>query len=112
MKNKTPQCAELYWIELDPTVGTEVRKRRPCVILSRNSYNKYSTRVIAAPITSQVKDLYPCEVAIDVNGRAGKVMLDQIRTLDKQRLCGKIGELDSAVMMQIAIAFKAIFDFL
>jgi mRNA interferase MazF len=112
MKNSYPKCGELYWIELDPSIGTETKKRRPCLILSNNSYNKYSPRVIAAPITSQIRNVYPCEILVEVSGRPGKIMVDQIRSFDKQRLRGKLWELPSFVMEQIGDTFKNIFDFL
>jgi mRNA interferase MazF len=112
MMNNFPKCSEIYWIELDPTVGSEAKKRRPCVILSNNAYNKYSPRVIAAPITSQIKSIYPCEILVDVSGRSGKVMLDQIRSFDKLRLLGKLGQLEPSTMEQIGNAFKNLFNFL
>lgn len=107
-----PKCGEIYWIELDLTVGSETKKRRPCVILSNNAYNKFSPRVIAAPLTSQIKSIYPCEILVEVSGRPGKVMLDQIRSFDKQRLLGKLGQLELSIMDQIGNAFKNLFTFL
>lgn len=107
-----PKCGEIYWIELDPTIGSEIKKRRPCVILSNNAYNKYSPRVIAAPITSQIKTTYACEIVVDVAGRPGKVMIDQIRSFDKQRLQSKLHQLEPSVMQQIGGIFTNLFDFL
>lgn len=111
-KNEIPKCGDVYWIELDPAVGSETKKRRPCLILSNNAYNKYSPRVIAAPITSQIKSIYPCEIAVDVSGRPGKVMLDQIRSFDKQRLLGKFTELEPSFMELLGQIFKNLFNFL
>lgn len=112
MKNDFPKCGDIYWIELDPTVGTETKKRRPCVILSNNAYNKYSTRIIAAPVTSQIKVVYPSELIVNVLGKSGKVMLDQIRSFDKQRLRGKLSELTLSEMREIGENFKNLFDFI
>jgi len=64
-----PKRGEIYWIQLDPTVGTEIQKTRPCLILSNNSQNKKGTRVIAAPITSKLKTLYPFEAKLIIKGR-------------------------------------------
>lgn len=111
-KNSLPKSGGIYWIELDPAIGSETKNRRPCVILSNNAYNKYSPRVIAAPITSQIKSVYPCEIVIAVAGRPGKVMLDQIRSFDKQRLLGKLDQLESSIMNQIGAIFTNLFDFL
>lgn len=112
MKSDFPKCGEIYWIELDPTVGSETKKRRPCVILSNNAYNKYSSRVVAAPVTSQIKGVYPCEFVVDIAGKPGKVMMDQVRSFDKQRLGRKLSELDNAVMDQLGDTLKRLFDFL
>jgi len=112
MTNSYPKSGDVYWIELDPTVGSETKKRRPCLILSNDVYNKYSPRVIAAPITSQLKSLYPCELIVDVSGRPGKVMLDQIRSFDKLRLKGKLWTLEDLVMEQVGVVFKNLFNFI
>ncbi|MBA2727405.1 MAG: type II toxin-antitoxin system PemK/MazF family toxin [Parachlamydiaceae bacterium] len=112
MTNSYPKCGDVYWIDLDPTTGSETKKRRPCLILSNDVYNKYSSRVIAAPITSQLKSIYPCEMIIDVSGRPGKVMLDQIRSFDKSRLKGKLCMLEDLVMEQVGVIFKNLFDFI
>ena len=78
----------------------------PCLILSNNSQNKKGMRVIAAPITSKVKHIYPFESEIIIQGRHCKVLLDQIRTLDKQRVLSKIISIDLATMMDVEEALK------
>lgn len=93
-------------MQLDPTIGTEIQKTRPCLILSNNSQNKKGMRVIAAPITSKVKHIYPFESEIIIHGRQCKVLLDQIRTLDKQRVLSKIISIDAATMMDVEEALK------
>ncbi len=105
-----PKRGEMYWIQLDPTIGTETQKTRPCLILSNNSQNKKGTRVIAAPITSKVKSVYPFEAKIMVKGRTCKVLLDQIRALDKQRITSKIDSIDPITMLQIEEALRIALD--
>lgn len=83
----------VYWVNLDPTIGSEIKKTRPGVIISNDGQNLVGQRVIVAPATSVVKKLYPFEILIDLNGKKSKVMLDQIRTVDCQRLREKIGKL-------------------
>ncbi len=101
-----PKRGEIYWIKLDPAMGTEMQKTRPCLILSNNSQNKKGLRVIAAPITSKIKHLYPFEAKILLKGRECKVLLDQIRCLDRQRIGKKIDLVDFQTMCQVEEALK------
>ena len=75
----------VYWINLDPTIGSEINKTRPCVILSPNEMNYYIRTVIIAPLTHTLK-AYPSRVNCEINGETGAIMLDQIRTVDKSRI--------------------------
>lgn len=101
-----PKRGDIYWIQLDPTIGTETQKTRPCLILSNNSQNKKGARVIAAPITSKVKNVYPFEAKIIVKGRECKALLDQIRALDKQRITERIDSIDPQTMLEVEEALK------
>lgn len=83
---------EVYWVELDPTVGSEIQKTRPCLIISPDDMNKVLPRAIIAPITSKGQPL-GCRPDIILNGKTGRILLDQIRTVDKKRLKGKIGDI-------------------
>jgi mRNA interferase MazF len=105
-KDKALLRGEIYWIELDPTLGTEIKKTRPCLILSINAYNKKMPRVIIFPITSQIQNIYPFQILVDVNGKKGKVMTDQVRCVDKIRIKGKIGELDSLKIQEVEASIK------
>lgn len=96
-----PKRGDVYWMQLDPTIGTEIQKTRPCLILSNNSQNKKGMRVIAAPITTKVKKVYPFEAKIILKDRECKVLLDQIRALDKRRIGSKIDSIDSFTMIQV-----------
>lgn len=83
---------DVYWVVLDPTVGTEIQKTRPCLIVSPNDMNGVLPRVIIAPITSKGQAL-GCRPEITLNGKKGRILLDQIRTVDKKRLKNKMGEI-------------------
>ena len=86
---------EIYWVNLDPTIGNEVKKRRPAVILSPDEMNRSLPVVIVAPITTSKKP-WPTRAGIKLSGKAGQIMLDQIRTVDKSRLMKRIAEVDVA----------------
>jgi mRNA interferase MazF len=96
-----PKRGDIYWIKLDPTIGTEIQKTRPCLIVSNNSQNKKGLRIIAAPITSNVKTVYSFETKIILKGRDCKVLLDQIRALDRERIDSKIDTIDPHTMLQV-----------
>ena len=104
--NKYPKRGEVHWVNLDPTVGSEINKRRPCVIVSNDAGNAISHRIIVAPVTSSVKHVYPFEAKVEIQGKSGKVLLDQIRSVDKQRLCGYICILDASIMEHLDRALK------
>ena len=85
-----PQRSEVWVVNLDPTVGSEIKKTRPCVIVSPDQTNKLLKTVIVAPLTTTIKN-YPTRVNIIFADKKGSVVLDQIRTVDKKRLLKKIG---------------------
>ena len=92
----SPRRGDIFWVRLDPTRGTEIRKTRPAVVISNDSCNKYSARVIVIPITSNVESLYPGEALIEIQGSPARVLGDQMRSLDKSRLGSRIGTLSPA----------------
>lgn len=94
---------EIVLVNLDPTIGSEAKKTRPCVILSPNEMNKNIRTVVIAPITSSSKN-YPTRIEIKGNSTKGWVMIDQIRTIDKQRIVkisGKISENESKKIKEV-----------
>jgi len=95
---------DVYWVNLDPTVGSEIQKTRPALVISPDDMNAVLPRVIVAPITSQGQAL-GCRPQVEFQGRSARILLDQIRCVDKIRLTGKLGEIDSAqwhpVLMQM-----------
>lgn len=85
---------DVYWVDLNPTVGAEMQKIRPCVVVSPKELNRYLATVIIIPITSSVHG-YPFRVECQINGREGEIVTDQIRTVDKSRLKKKIARLST-----------------
>lgn len=81
-----PKRGDVYWVNLDPTIGSETKKTRPALIVSNDAQNQAKSRYIIAPITSQIKKLYPFEALIAINDKQSKAMLDQIRAIDARRL--------------------------
>jgi mRNA interferase MazF len=92
---------EVWWINFDPSLGSELRKKRPAVIISNNISNKYLNRVQVIPLTSNTDKLYPSETFIRLNGKKGKAMADQITTVSKLRVFNKTGELTTREMNSI-----------
>jgi len=86
---------DVHLISLDPTKGSEIRKTRPCLIISPDEMNKHIRTVIIAPMTSTIKK-YPTRVTTTFQGKKGQIVLDQIRTVDKSRLVKKLGSISSA----------------
>lgn len=100
---------EIYWANLDPTVGSEVQKKRPCLIVSNDIINEMSDVIIVAPITSKIKKVYSCEVKSSIGKKLGKIMLQQCRAIDKSRLEGKLDHLDFDIMNRVDEAIKVTF---
>lgn len=83
----------LYWVDLNPTRGAEINKVRPCVVISPPEMNNHLKTAIVAPITNQGRDGYPTRVKVSVGNITGWIVLDQIRAIDKTRLCDLVGKL-------------------
>lgn len=83
----------VFWVDLNPTKGAEISKIRPCVVISPPEMNTYLRTIILAPVTSRGREKYPTRVKMVIDDVAGWIVLDQIRTVDKTRLCEKIGHL-------------------
>jgi len=108
---KPPQRGELYWANLDPAIGSEIAKTRPALIISNDIGNQYADRVTVAPISSNgLGKIYPFEVHLKPGEgglvKASKILLDQIRTLDKSRLGQPIGILSAERMEEVNRAIR------
>lgn len=90
-----PKRGSVWWVTLDPTRGSEIKKRRPAVIISNNISNKHLDRVQVVPLTSNIMNVYPSECLVTVKRQTGKVMADQIRTVSHERMGARIADLSS-----------------
>lgn len=100
---------DVYFVNLDPTVGSEIKKTRPCVIISPNEMNHYISTVIVAPLTSKLRN-YPTRVSCKVQGKQGQIVLDQIRTVDKERLIKKVDMLNKVTQGKVLNVLKEMFS--
>lgn len=91
---------EVYLVNLDPTVGSEIQKSRPCLVISPDEMNLHISTVIIAPMTTRGRD-YPTRVQCQFQGKDGQVVLDQIRTVDKSRLVKRLGVIDHEIQKQV-----------
>ena len=99
---------DVHWVALDPTVGSEIQKTRPCVIVSPDELNERVPTVIVAPMTTRGR-LYPTRVSCRFAGKEGRIVLDQLRTVDKRRLLNHMGALDAATRQQVLAVLAALF---
>ena len=97
---------EVWWVEFDPAVGSEIRKTRPGVIVSNDAANKNLPRVVVIALTSNTVRLYPGEAMVSMGGVPSKAMADQIMTADKSRLKSRIGQLSAPDMHAIENAIR------
>ena len=97
-------------VNLDPTVGSEIKKIRPCLVISPNEMNRNIRTVIIAPMTSTIKD-YPTRVACTFRKKQGQIVLDQIRTVDRIRLVKKLGTIDSKAQADVIAILQRMFSF-
>lgn len=96
---------EVYFISLDPAIGHEIKKARPCVIISPDEMNKNISTVIIAPMTTQSL-FYPTRIPLKFTGKEAWIVLDQLRTVDKKRLIKKLGEIDQKIINQVKPIIK------
>lgn len=99
---------EVYLIDLDPTVGREIKKTRPCLVISPDEMNAHIATVIVAPMTTQGRP-YPTRVSCKFQGKDGQIILDQIRTVDKIRLVKKLGTISAATQKAVLAVLAEMF---
>ncbi len=97
---------EVWWVNFDPSVGGEIRKKRPAVIISNDAANEYLNRVQVVSLTTKVGRVYPSEAVVMLNDRQNKAMADQLTTVSKQRLINREGRLTNADMRKVEHAVK------
>ena len=103
---KPPRRGDVYWVALDPTLGTEIRKTRPAVVVSNDSCNAYGSRVVVLPLTSNTSSLYPGEALVNVRGKKARALGDQLRSIDKKRLRRRIERLSVDELRNIDEALR------
>lgn len=98
----------VYLVNLDPTVGSEIRKTRPCVVISPDEMNRHIRTVIVAPMTTKGR-AYPSRIACTFQGKRGEIVLDQIRTVDKTRLVRQLGRIDARTRTRVLDTLQEMF---
>ena len=99
---------DVHLVNLDPTIGSEIQKTRPCLIVSPDEMNRHVRTVIVAPMTTRGR-LYPTRVSCDCEGKEGQVVLDQIRTVDRARLVRRLGRISEETQAEVLSALAELF---
>ncbi len=99
---------QIVLVNLDPTIGSEIKKTRPCVVISPDEMNNHLRTVVIAPMTTGSKN-YPTRVEIKLNNKIGWIVLDQIRTIDKQRILKDLGKLSRPEVKEVKAILKETF---
>lgn len=97
---------EVWWVNFEPSIGGEIQKQRPAVIISNDVSNKYLNRVQVVPLTSKVDRLYPSEAYVTLKGKQSKAMADQLTTVSKSRLVSLVGRLSKADIQEVEQTIK------
>mgnify|MGYP003383463508 CR=1 FL=1 len=97
---------DVVWVNLGPTVGTEIKKTRPAVVFSNDSCKRYGTRVVVVPITSNVESLYPGEALVSLGKRPGRALGDQLRSVDRVRVGKRLGRLTAEELSSVDEALR------
>ena len=109
MVNKSPVSRfDIFLISLDPTKGSEIKKTRPCLIVSPDEMNRNIRTVMIAPMTTSIKN-YPTRVNLTFQNKSGQIVLDQIRTVDQQRLIKKLGRISSSTQKKVLLTLQELF---
>lgn len=99
---------DIYLVNLDPTIGSEIQKTRPCLVISPDEMNRWIQTVIVAPMTTGGR-AYPTRVACTFQGKEGQIVLDQIRTVDKARLVRRLGQIDGPTQEKVLATLAELF---
>ncbi len=97
---------EVWWVNFEPSIGGEIRKRRPAVIVSNDASNKYLNRVQVVPLSSQTQKIFPSEAKVTLRGRISKAMAGQVATVSKARLISRSGRLSRSDLRLVEKALR------
>ena len=100
---------DVFLINLDPTVGHEIKKTRPCLIVSPDEMNRHISTIIVAPMTTKGRN-YPTRVKCTFQGKRGQIVLDQIRTIDRERLVKRLGKISKRAQMEVLRILQEMFS--
>jgi len=100
---------DVYLVNLDPTIGHEIKKSRPCLVISPDEMNRYISTVIVAPMTTKGRN-YPTRVPCTFQGKEGQVVIDQLRTVDKIRLAKRLGKIDPDTQTHVFSVLSELFS--
>jgi len=103
------RCFEVYLVNLDPTLGSEIQKTRPCLVISPDEMNELIATVIIAPLTTKGRN-YPTRVDCLFEGKEGQIVLDQIRTVDKLRLVRRLGKINASTQKEVLAILMQMFS--
>jgi len=109
VKAKFPKRGDIYLVGLDPTRGTEMKKTRPCVVVSPDELNAHLQTTIIAPLTTAGKP-YPFRISCQFDGKKGQLVIDQIRTIDRERLVKRLGRLPDTTLQTVLSVLREMFS--
>jgi mRNA interferase MazF len=110
MAGVKPRRGDVFWVNLDPTIGKEIKKIRPAVIVSNDSCNEFGSWVVVVPITSNVTSLFPGEARVTLRSKEARVLGDQLRSIDRPRLAKRIGRLTTRELAAVDEALRTTLD--
>lgn len=103
---------DVWWVNFDPAIGSEIKKCRPAVIVSSDESNQFMDRLQVVPVTSNTSKFYPSEAFVSINGKLGKAMADQLNTVSKERFRGRLGKISENEMKALERAIRIQLDML